>query len=379
MLWLSFASFATAQVNTFSTEGWWKPAEPAFSPVVNSDRSITFRLKAPSARSVLLLFDEWSVKEYSMSRDSVGVWSVTIPPVNPQVYQYKFKVDGFETIDPVNPIIKAGTTVYGSVVEVSGDRSPRFDEMSQTPMGEVHNIKYYSPILGRWRAMNVYVPAAAIENPESKYPVLYLRHGGGDSEDSWVKDGKAAVILDNLIAGGDAIPMYVVMTNGLIDGSWAGGSTPEGITVLERELMDCVIPFIEKRYNVFPDKKHRAIAGLSMGGGQAYVIGLRNLEKFCAIGEFSAGILSDDKFDYDRYIPGILDNPEKINQEIELLWISCGIKDTRYQGHLNFVKELDGHGIKYEFYSGPWGHEWQFWRLQLHDFAKKLWSSEQIR
>lgn len=220
--------------------------------------------------------------------------------------------------------------------------------------------------------MNIYVPAAAIENPDKQYPVLYLRHGGGDSEDSWVKDGKAAVILDNLISGGEAVPMYVVMSNGLIDGSWSSGSTPEGISALEKELVDYIIPFTEKRYNVATDKDHRAIAGLSMGGGQSFVIGLRNLDKFSVVGEFSSGILSDDKFDYDRYIPGLSNDYQKVNDSLELLWVSCGTKDNRYQGHLNFIKQLDKKGIRYEFYDGPWGHEWQFWRQQLHDFVKRL-------
>lgn len=370
------APFADAQVNTFSTEGWWKPADPVFSPVVNEDASLTFRLKAPNAKSVSLLFDEWSMKEFPMAKDNNGDWSVTIPPVEPRIYQYKFKVDGFETIDPVNPAVKIGTTVYGSVVEVHGKDAPRFDELTKSPMGEVHNIKYYSPVLDRLRTMNVYVPAAAIEHPHRKYPVLYLRHGGGDTEDSWVKDGKADVIFDNLIASGEAVPMYVVMTYGLIDGSWAGGSTPDGISDLGRELTEVVIPYIESRYSVFSDKEHRAIAGLSMGGGQAYVIGLNNLDKFCAIGEFSAGILSDDRFDYSLYIPGLLDNPQRVNDELDLLWISCGTKDTRYQGHLNFIRQLDGYGIKYEFYDSPWGHEWQFWRMQLRDFAKRLFKAK---
>ncbi len=158
------------------------------------------------------------------------------------------------------------------------------------------------------------------------------------------------------------MPMYVVMLNGLIDGSWSSGSTPEGISVLEQELIDNIIPFIEKRYNVATDKDHRAIAGLSMGGGQSFVIGLRNLDKFSVVGEFSSGILSDDKFNYDRYVPGLSDDYQKVNDSLKLLWVSCGTKDDRYQGHLNFIKQLDKKGIRYEFYEDSWGHEWQFWR-----------------
>ena len=178
--------------------------------------------------------------------------------------------------------------------------------------------------------------------------------------------------MDNLIAEKAAVPMYVVMTNGLTDGSWAGGSTPEGIRLLERELIGDVIPLVENRYPVHRDKCCRAIAGLSMGGGQAFVIGLRNLDLFSAIGQFSAGILSDGTFDYERYIPGVMEDPERINRELALLWIACGTKDPRHAGHLDTVEELHRRGVRCEFHDAPWGHEWQFWRLQLHDFAQRL-------
>ena len=373
---LLLASFpAAAQHTKFSTEGWWKPAEPAFSPVVNADRTVTFRLRAPQARTVELLFDEWDVRPLPMQCGDKGVWSLTIGPVAPRLYQYKFRIDGFETIDPVNPTVKAGTEVYGSIVEVFGDtETPRFDETCRTDGGEIHTIPYRSTPLDRLRTMTVYVPRAAIERPARRFPVLYLRHGGGDNERSWAADGRAAAILDNLIASGKARPMYIVMTNGLTDGSWAGGSTPEGMELLEKELFTDVVPLIEKRYRVYRDKRHRAIAGLSMGGGQAYVIGLRNLDRFCAIGQFSAGILSDGSFDHERYAPGVIDDPARINRELRLLWISCGTKDPRYDGHLDFIRELGRRGVRFEFHEAAWGHEWQFWRLQLHDFVQRLFN-----
>lgn len=376
--WLAAAALLLAglpgqaqEKNPFSTEGWWKPAEPPFSPAVHDDASITFRLRAPRAHEVTLLLGEWEVSEIPMQRNGNGVWSVTVGPLEPCVYQYIFRIDGFETIDPENPAVKAGTTVYGSVVEIPGAENRRFDE-AYRPGGEIHTLNYRSTPLGHMRTLRVYVPEAAVRHPRQKFPVLYLRHGGGDNENSWVTDGRAATILDNLIAENKAVPMYVVMTNGLTDGSWAGGSTPEGIATLEKELLEDVIPLVERRYRVHTDKRHRAIAGLSMGGGQAYVIGLRNLDRFCAIGQFSAGILSDGQFDYERYVPGVIGEPQRINRKLELLWISCGTKDPRYQGHLDTVDDLRRRGVHYEFHEGPWGHEWQFWRLQLHDFAQRI-------
>jgi enterochelin esterase-like enzyme len=357
--------------NTFTTQSWWKPADPKFSPVVHEDKTITFRLDAPDAKKVALAFDEWDVVQQPMTKDENGIWSITIGPVKPNLYQYTFWVDGLKTIDLVNPDVKAGTMIYGSLVEVPGE-IPRFDEEQLVPHGQIHIIKYLSTPLQKLRRIYVYVPSAYFEQPDREFPVLYLRHGGGDNESSWFNDGRAAVILDNLIAKNEAVPMMIVMTNGLTDGSWAGSSSVEGMQQLEEELILDVIPLVEKNYRIAEGKSNRAIAGLSMGGGQAFVIGLRNLDKFSAVGQFSSGILSDNNFDYNAYIPGLMDNPQEVNKNLQLLWISCGTKDPRYQGHLNLVKHLNEKGINIRFHELPYGHEWQFWRIQLHDFAKAI-------
>ncbi|HCO67649.1 MAG TPA: esterase [Dysgonomonas sp.] len=366
---------AQEKKNKFSTDGWWKPAEPPFSPVVNEDNSITFRVKASGAKNVILHFDEWDVLSQPMVKDEHGVWSVTIHPVKPRLYQYVFEIDGIRTIDFANPVVKAGTSVYGSVVEVHGSSIPRYDELQNVPHGEIHILKYISTPLHKPREMYVYLPAEYHKNNSEKFPVLYLRHGGGDSESSWTKDGRAGIILDNLIASGKAKPMLIVMSNGLTDGSWAGGSTVEGMDILEEELLNDIIPYIEQRYRVKKDKKSRAIAGLSMGGGQAYVIGLRNLDKFSYIGQFSAGIMGDGNFSHDKYTPHIMENLENINKQLKLLWISCGTKDPRYDGHVEFVENLKKMGIKYEFHDSNYGHEWEFWRQQLRDFVQGIFKN----
>lgn len=366
---------AQEQTQKFSTEGWWKPAGPVFSPDVHKDGSITFRLKAPKAKQVFLNLGEWDVVPQAMSKDKEGVWSVTTKPIQSGIYQYTFTVDGIQMLDMCNPKVKAGTSVYGSIVEVHGGKA-RFDEEQNVNHGAIHILKYVSTPLERLRTMYVYLPAEYESNPQKSYPVLYLRHGGGDYEGSWINDGKAAVILDNLIASGKAVPMLIAMSNGLTDGSWAGGSTVEGMNTLEEELFTDIIPMIESRYRVKTDKVNRAIAGLSMGGGQAYVIGLRNLDKFSYIGQFSAGILSDGNFDYEKYIPGIISHPEIINKELKLLWISCGTKDPRYNGHKELISNLSKRGVKYEFHDMVAGHEWSFWRAQLNNFAQKLFFTD---
>ena len=364
-------TMAQRREKVFSTEGWWKPAEPPFSPVVNDDHSITFRVKAPNAKNVILIFDEWDVLSTPMEKDKHGIWTTTIKPVSPRLYQYLFEIDGVRTIDFANPVVKAGTSVYGSVVEVHGN-SVRYDELQNVQHGEIHILKYISTPLKRPREMYVYVPAEYRKTSMRDFPVLYLRHGGGDNESSWVKDGRAAVILDNLIAADKARPMLVVMSNGLTDGSWAGGSTVEGMNTLEEELFTDIIPMIECNYRVAKNKESRAIAGLSMGGGQAYVLGLRNLDKFSYIGQFSAGIMGDGKFSHDKYVPGVMDHSENINQQLQLLWISCGTKDPRYEGHVSFVQDLKKYGVNCEFHDAAYGHEWEFWREQLYEFSQRL-------
>ncbi|MDR1527371.1 MAG: hypothetical protein LBS46_06855 [Dysgonamonadaceae bacterium] len=355
----------------FTTSGWWKPAEPPFSPVVHADNRITFRIKAPNAQQVKLHFDEWDVKPQMLAKDNDGVWSITIPPVTPRTYQYTFEVDGIMIPDMANPNIKAGTSIYGSIVEVHGNPS-RYDEYQDVAHGEVNIIRYLSTPLKRPREMYVYVPAAYQLQKQQSFPVLYLRHGGGDNESSWYKDGRASCILDNLIASGKAVPMLVVMTNGMTDGTWAGGSSMEGMATLEKELLTDILPLIEKRYRVKAHRTQRAIAGLSMGGGQAFVIGLRHLDRFSAIGQFSSGLLSDPNFNFNEYLPGIWEKPEAVNQQLDVLWISCGTKDSRYPGHWSLTEKLNQKGIKNEFHEAPYGHEWEFWRLQLRDFAQRL-------
>lgn len=364
ILWAALLVSVTLQAQTFSTAGWWKPAAPPFSPVVGEDGVITFRLKAPKARLVKLAFGEGEVLMQEMRQNRDGIWETTVGPVGPGVYEYKFEVDGLKVLDYGNPAVKAGTEIYCNTVEVPGER---IDERRLTG-SQVDVISYRSSVQGTYRRVCVFVPAVYFEQPNRKFPVLYLRHGGGDHERSWWESANADAILDNAIAAG-AEPMLVVMTNGLTDGSWAGGSTPEGIAVLEQELLDDVIPLVEKRYRVRKDRLSRAIAGLSMGGGQSFVIGSHHPDKFAWVGEFSSGLLSDTELDLSRY--GVVLDPVRLNG-LRLLWLSCGTKDERWEGHCAFSAKLDSLGIRHEFDSAPYAHEWQFWREQLYAFASRI-------
>jgi len=364
------AMYAQAQVNTFSTATWWSPTS-TFSPVVHKDNTVTFRVKAPLAKNVSLRFGEWDIKPQPLTKDTSGVWNITTGPLVPGIYSYNFSIDGTTVPDMMNPVVKAGTQLYSSIVEIPGN-PPRFDEIQNIPHGALEIRRYFSTSLKRLRNVYIYLPAAYFMNPEERFPVLYLRHGGGDNESSWTQHaGRADIILlDNLLAAHKAKPMIVVMTNGMTDGSWAGGSTPEALTVLREELIKDVIPMIDKNYHTKKDRKDRAVTGLSMGGGQSFIIGLRSIDKFAWVGEFSAGLLSDKDFNIDAQLPGIIN--KDLNKKLNLLWLGCGKDDPRYAGHLALKSLLDKRGINNTFYAVPGGHEWKVWRLELAAFMQKI-------
>jgi len=357
--------------NTFSTAGWWGEPEPKFSPVVNPDQSITFRIKAPNAQKVELLFGEWFVTPQPLTKNDEGIWSLTISSVKPEIYGYSYVVDGVKTLDMRNPEAKIGTEVYSSAVEVSGVDKPRFDEVQNVPHGASVYHTFHSKTFNQTRGFTLFLPSNYFENPKEKFPVLYLRHGGGDNEKSWLADGRAGVILENLLAQQKAKPMIIVMSNGFTNGTWASGSTKEGISALANELIDEIIPFVEENYRIKTGKQNRAIAGLSMGGGQAFVIGLNNLDKFGWVGQFSSGMLASVEFDINDRIPGFDTKIDRINQ-LELLYLACGEDDPRYQGHLDLIKSFQGKGIKYKFDHMPGGHEWKVWRHELRNFMQLI-------
>ncbi|MBO9151767.1 alpha/beta hydrolase [Chitinophaga sp. GCM10012297] len=361
-----------AQHKSFSTQGFWQPAGKPFSPEVHEDGRITFRLRGRDVKQVQLLFGEWNVKPQPMRKDSAGVWSITIGPQPPGVYAYLFNVDGVNMADLSNPDVKAGTEVYGSMVEVCGGK-PAFDQWQNVPHGTVHTVRYVSTALGKPRSMRIYLPPQYEAGPNRRFPVLCLRHGGGDNETSWTQTaGRADVIMDNLLAEDKTRPMIIVMPNGLTDGSWAGGSTKEGMEALEKELLQDILPYIRKHYRTLPGRENTAIAGLSMGGGQAYVMGLRHLETFAWIGQFSSGLLADESFDINERAPGVFDNPQAVNQQLRLLWTGCGTDDPRMEGHRRLSETLAKKGIRHETLYTPGGHEWTVWRVQLHAFLQRL-------
>lgn len=350
-------------------------AQRLVSPEVHPDRSITFRVRAPKASEVNLAFGAGAAKPQPMVKDSNGVWSITIGPVEPEIYTYTFLIDGARVLDMANPVLKNGRAPDASVVEIPGT-PPRFDQVQDVPHGTIQIRTYRSTPLNRFRKLYVYVPPQYDTEPTHKFPVLYLRHGSGDNEANWSEDGRAGVILDNLLAQRKAVPMLIVMPNGDTDGTWAGGSSPEAIEILGKELMGDIIPLIEKNYRVLPGRENRAITGLSMGGGQAFTIGLKHLDTFAWVGEFSSGLVSDNQFSLEKHLPGFLDDPAAVNKKLHLLFLSCGTDDPRYNGQLDLVDTLKKHNIRAEWYSTPGVHEWKVWRHSLAEFLQKAFQQQ---
>jgi len=365
LVWTLAAQDAPRPNNYRSANRGATPPARLISPEVQLDRKVTFRLRAPKATEVNVVLGG---RQLPMTKDATGLWSLTTGPLEPEIYTYTFSVDGVRMLDTANTMLKNGRALDASVVEVPGN-PPRFDQLQSVPHGTVQIRKYTSTPLNRPRKMYVYLPPQYDAEPSRKFPVLYLRHGSGDNEANWVEDGRADLILDNLLAQRKAAPMLIVMTNGDTDGTWIGGSSNEAIDLLARELFTDIIPMVEKNYRVLANRENRAITGLSMGGGQAFTIGLKNMDKFAWVGQFSSGLVSDADFNLDKHLPGFLKDAS-VNKKLRLLFLSCGAEDPRYAGQLNLGDQLKKHNIRYRWFSTPGAHEWKVWRHSLAEFAK---------
>lgn len=344
------------------------------SPVINDDSSVTFSIGAPNAKEVTVNFQ---MKSYPMEKDAEGIWRVTVGPVEPEMYTYNFSVDGLKVLDPANPCMQVGQAPDFSLVNVPSN-PPRFDEFQDVPHGDVHILNYYSTAQGVNRKVYVYTPPQYDPSSSKKYPVFYLRHGGGGNETSWYVEGSAVKILDNLLAQNKMVPMVVVMTNGNLEKEVEGGAYGrEGITIMGNELFDDVIPLIEKKYRVYTDQENRAIAGLSMGGGQSFYIGLRNVDKFDWVGSFSSGIfggIQGPGFNAENEVPGILSKSADFNQDLKLLYLSVGEQDSRLEHTQRAVSQFKENNLNliYETFEGS--HEWKVWRHSLANFLKLLFN-----
>ncbi len=366
---MKFSAFVTMAASFFIAAGFGR-AQSVVSPEVHSDRSVTFRLLAPKAQAVVLTAEMFSDPQ-PMKRGPRGVWSLTSPPVEPDIYAYSFAIDGVRLIDPMNPLIKYNLFNLESEVHVAGGANLPW-EIDDVPHGVLHRHHYRSAIIGAEREVWVYTPPHY--DAAKAYPVLYLLHGFSDAEDAWWSVGRANVILDHLIARGAAKPMLVVMPLGYgnteviardsrVDwrASVADSNAKYGDS-LAREI----IPLIESNYHVVPTAEGRAIAGLSMGGTQATLFGLTAPDRFAWVGSFSAGAQPKSN---DRAFPKLA---RDLNQRLRLVWIACGTDDQLIEPNRELSAWLDRHQVKHTFVETPGGHSWRVWRRNLAQFAPLL-------
>ena len=342
-------------------------------PQINAERRARFRLSAPRADKVELNLSG----RHPMTKDENGVWTTTTEPLVVGFHYYSFIVDGVNVADPGSDAY-FGSSWMSSGIEVP-DPAGDFYEMKQVPHGEVRIRPYFSKIGNAWRHAHVYTPPG-YDNANTRYPVLYLQHGAGEDETGWTRQGRANFILDNLIAVGTAKPMIIVMENGGGSalfanrgepGANAGGGRGRGNAASSQFaeiLLRETIPMIEANYRTLTDRSNRAIAGLSMGAGQAWQIGTANLDKFASLGGFSGGATGEPQTAYN----GVMADAKTFNKRMKVLYISIGTEEN-VQGARTFHQKLDEHGVKHVYYESPGtAHEWQTWRRSLYGFAPLL-------
>jgi len=351
-----------------------------------SEGNITFRFNAPKARKVEVS-PSWLgyTGTLSMTQEGDGVWSVTVPQPDPELYTYTFLVDGVSMLDPANVFVQRDGARYMNAVLIPGGYADNYAECPKP--GNVEHVWYYSAENGMTRRMYVYTPYGYDRtNTKKKYPVLYLLHGGGGDEDAWSTLGRTCQILDNLIAKGKAEPMLVVMPNGNPN-QYAAQTL--GIPVKQdvkeyssnfdnySSLVADILPYIEKNYPVIKDRSGRAVAGLSMGGGQSFFIAFRNVDVFANVGIFSSGLIGSSAiggapFDAEALFPGMYSSPSKYNR-FDVIYLSCGEQDNRIDGMKDFRGKLEEKGYKGVVWQQyPGGHEWKVWRRNLADFVQLI-------
>lgn len=352
------------------------------SPEIHENKTVTFRIKAPKAVKVQVLGDFLSKGVADLVENKEGVWEYTTPgPLAPELYSYAFVVDGLKVNDPNNVYMIRDVATVNNIFIVGGERADLY-MVNKVPHGSVAKVWYHSPSLGIDRRMTVYTPAG-YETSGKRYPVFYLLHGMGGDENAWSELGRAAQILDNLIAQGKAEPMIVVMTNGNADLEAAPGESSLGYmpptTRLGKTMEGSfethfpeVVKFIDKNYRTKSNKKNRAIAGLSMGGFHSLHISKQYPDMFDYVGLFSAAIMPGK----NATSPIYKDMEGKLKLQFAkkpaLYWIAIGKTDFLYKANREYRKLLDEKGYPYEYFENEDGHIWRNWRIYLTEFTPKL-------
>lgn len=344
-------------------------------PQVNSEGRVRTSITASQAKSVKL--DIGGVK-YEMIKDAAGVWTGESAPQDDGFHYYQLDIDGALVPDP-GTLYFYGAGRLGSGIEIPAS-DKEFYALKDVPHGLVSENIYFSKLTNSFRRCFIYTPAGYNENTKTRYPVLYLQHGSFEDETGWAAQGKANLILDNLIATNQAVPMIVVMDNGYAykpQNNVAAEKKERPESVFEDVMISEIIPMIDSKFRTISDKENRAIAGLSMGANQTMRIAMNHLDKFAYYGGFSgtSNYPSSDEIDTKTFLGGKFNDGTAINKQLKVFWIGLGTKEPNpFPASIGaFRTMLDKQGIKYVFYESPeTAHEWLTWRRSLHQYASLL-------
>lgn len=344
------------------------------SPEVGTEGKVTFRFLAPNAKKVMLIMDDAKIRP--MQKDTAGVWSFS-EQFSPDIYRYTFAVDGNVLPDPNNPMIKPlfKRALGQSLAHVPGPKTLSW-EINQVPHGTLSQHFYRSAIVGDDRDFRVYTPPGYNPNRKEPYPVLYLFHGITDETSAWTTAGRENVILDNLISQGKAKEMIIVNTLGygapeMLEpgaGPYSKEALKKNEELFVSSFINEVIPRIEGLYHVGKTKKYRAVAGLSMGGGQSLDVGLNHPELFSYVAGFSSAVILLDP-DYEKAFPKL---DASINKELKLIWISIGKDDFLIESNRKYKAWLESKNIKFFYQETEGVHSYNVWRRYLTDFTQLL-------
>ena len=342
------------------------------SPEISNGK-VTFRIQAPEANQVKL-YGSWMptfTSVENLTKDAEGIWSITIDAPAPEIYTYSFIVDGVSKNDDANIFVQRDGRRFLSILLIDGPLTANYREANKR--GNLDHVWYDSPTIGTNRRMFVYTPYGYSES-NRKYPVLYLLHGGGGDEDAWSNMGRACQILDNLIEQGKAVPMIVVMPNGnpgqqaaqtlLLPEKTFDRNDPSFMNLYIHSLVKDIVPYIESHYRVIADPDHRAISGLSMGGGHTLAATNTYPGFFSYILPLSMGIREEQ--DVDAAFQAIKKAGYK------LYWVGCGTEDFVWESAKNLDAALTRNGLVHTFRVTSGGHTWSNWRIYLNEFATLL-------
>ncbi|OLY94399.1 enterochelin esterase [Cnuella takakiae] len=352
------------------------------SPQVLPDKKVSFRYLAPAAKEVRLSGGQFGAANVPMTKDSIGIWSITVGPVRPDIYPYNFVVDGVSVMDPANEDFFPNERFKASLVDVPGF-TPLVHAMQDVPHGAV-SYEYYPSAQGSTGSVVVYTPPGYDKNNAARYPVFYLISGTTDTEETFFKVGRTNLILDNLIAAGKAKPMIVVMPYGNVDARVAeqkGGVKPADPVGRESEdamrrmrgfsddMTQNIIPYIDKAYRTIPNRDNRAIGGFSRGGGQTLRTAFWNMNQFAWVCCYSAYLPPSEM---DGSYASLVSNPDATNKQLKLLWVGVGTEDFLYNDVATFLNYLNAKKIGYKSLITGGGHTWMNVKTYLTETAQLL-------